>query len=153
MLLSITKLVDIVNDKTLLLLDEPENHLHPPLLSSYIRALSSLLKSRNAVAIVATHSPVVLQEVPKSCVSILNRYGNEYTISRPILETFGENVGILTREAFKLEVENSGFHNILEMCANDGLSYKEIMNKFENQIGIEGQAILRAILLNNKDVK
>ena len=152
-LLSITKLVDIVNDRTLLLLDEPENHLHPPLLSSYIRALSNLLKSRNAVAIIATHSPVVLQEVPKSCVSILNRYGNEYTISRPILETFGENVGILTREVFKLEVENSGFHNILEMFANDGLTYKEIMNKFENQIGIEGQAILRAILLNNKDVK
>ena len=152
-LLSITKLVDIVNDKTLLLLDEPENHLHPPLLSSYIRALSNLLKSRNAVAIVATHSPVVLQEVPKSCVSILNRYGNEYTISRPILETFGENVGILTREAFKLEVENSGFHNILEMCVNNGLSYKEIMNKFENQIGIEGQAILRAILLNNEGVE
>lgn len=149
-LLSITKLVDIVNDKTLLLLDEPENHLHPPLLSSYIRALSNLLKSRNAVAIVATHSPVVLQEVPSSCVSILNRYGEEYTISRPILETFGENVGILTREAFKLEVENSGFHKMLEAYAL-GRTYQETMNIFKNQLGFEGQAILRSILLNNED--
>ncbi len=145
-LLSITKLVDLVNDRTLVLLDEPENHLHPPLLSSYIRALSELLKQRNGVSIIATHSPVVLQEVPRSCVSIINRFGDEYTINRPTIETFGENVGILTREVFKLEVESSGFHEMLSKEAKEK-NYEQIIELFNKQIGFEGKALLRSILL------
>lgn len=57
------------------MLDEPESHLHPPLLSAFIRSLSELLILRNGVAIIATHSPVILQEVPKRCAWILNRSG------------------------------------------------------------------------------
>jgi predicted ATP-dependent endonuclease of OLD family len=64
-LLTITRLVATVEEKTLVLLDEPESHLHPPLLSAFIRALSDLLYDRNGVAIIATHSPVVLQESSK----------------------------------------------------------------------------------------
>jgi len=82
-LLTITKLVETVEEKTLLLIDEPESHLHPPLLSAFTRALSDLLVNRNGVAIIATHSPVVLQEVPKSCVSILRRTGRITTIEQP----------------------------------------------------------------------
>jgi len=97
-LLSVTKLVETVEEKTLVLLDEPESHLHPPLLSAFTRALSDLLVNRNGVAIIATHSPVVLQEAPKSCVSILRRTRLVSNVDRPESETFAENVGVLTRE-------------------------------------------------------
>lgn len=63
-LLTITKLVESVEERTLVLMDEPEAHLHPPLLAALIRAVSDLLINRNGVAFIATHSPVVLQEVP-----------------------------------------------------------------------------------------
>lgn len=63
-LLTITRLVEKVDEKTLVVLDEPESHLHPPLLSAFTRALSYLLLNRNGVALIATHSPVILQEVP-----------------------------------------------------------------------------------------
>ena len=63
-LLTLTRLVATVEEKTLVLIDEPESHLHPPLLSAFIRALSDLLLDRNGLSIIATHSPVVLQEVP-----------------------------------------------------------------------------------------
>ncbi|MCK5295728.1 MAG: ATP-binding protein, partial [Alphaproteobacteria bacterium] len=95
-LLSMLKLVELVEEKTLVLIDEAENHLHPPLLSAYLRAISELMRNRNGVAIIATHSPVVIQEVPKNCVSIINRYGNRMKIDKPRIETFGENVGTLT---------------------------------------------------------
>ena len=39
-LLTITKLVEKVEEKTLILVDEPEAHLHPPVLSAFVRALS-----------------------------------------------------------------------------------------------------------------
>ncbi|HDI3254093.1 TPA: ATP-binding protein, partial [Vibrio cholerae] len=71
-LLTLTKLIEEVEEKTLVIIDEPECHLHPPLLSAFTRALSSLLIERNGVAIVATHSPVIVQEVPQKCVWKLN---------------------------------------------------------------------------------
>ncbi|MEW8141745.1 MAG: AAA family ATPase, partial [Candidatus Thiodiazotropha endolucinida] len=110
---TITRLVATVEEKTLVLFDEPESHLHPPLLSAFIRSLSDLLHDRNGVAIIATHSPVVLQEVPKSCVWTINRVGLVTKSKRPDIETFGENVGILTREIFGLEVVRSGFYDLL----------------------------------------
>jgi hypothetical protein len=58
-LLAMTHLADRVAERTLVLIDEPETHLHPPLLSAFIRAVSDLLIDRNGVAIIATHSPVV----------------------------------------------------------------------------------------------
>ena len=146
-LLTITKLVETVEEKTLLLLDEPESHLHPPLLSAFTRALSDLLVNRNAVAIIATHSPVVLQEVPKSCVSILRRTGLVTKVDRPENETFAENVGVLTREIFGLEVSKSGFHNLLEASVEEGRSYEDIMAEYENQLGFEGKIILRSMIV------
>ena len=153
-LLSITRLVETVEEKTLVLIDEPESHLHPPLLSAFIRALSELLFDRNGVAIIATHSPVVLQEVPRSCVWKITRSGLALSTSRPEIETFGENVGILTREVFGLEVAKSGFHSLLEESVAKGKSFDGIMNEYEDQLGFEAQAVLRAMLAhrdNNKN--
>jgi len=145
-LLTITKLVDTVEEKTLVLLDEPESHLHPPLLSAFTRALSDLLHNRNGVAIVATHSPVVLQEVPKSCAWKLTRIRSEGRSDRPERETFGENVGILTREVFGLEVSKSGFHEMMQQSVDAGGTYEHIVAKYKNQLGAEARAILLAMI-------
>lgn len=145
-LLTVTKLVETVEEKTLVLLDEPETHLHPPLLSAFTRTLSDLLINRNGVAIIATHSPVVLQEVPKSCVSILRRTGLIANVDRPQSETFAENVGILTREVFGLEVSKSGFHDLLENSVSECKSYEEIVQEYQYQLGFEGKAILRSMI-------
>ena len=147
-LLTLTSLIETVEEKTLVLIDEPESHLHPPLLSAFTRALSDLLIDRNAVAIIATHSPVVLQEVPKSCVWKLERTGIHGKSFRPENETFGENVGILTREVFGLEVAKSGFHALLAKTIENGKTFEEVMALYEKQLGFEGQAILRALIAN-----
>jgi predicted ATP-dependent endonuclease of OLD family len=144
-LLTITRLVETVEERTLVLLDEPEEHLHPPLLSAFVRALSDLLFDRNGVAIVATHSPIVLQEVPKSCVWKLRRSGVEAIIERPEIETFGENVGVLTREVFGLEVTQSGFHKMIEDALGVQAEYERVLSRFDNQLGGEGRAIARAL--------
>ena len=145
-LLSITKLVEYIEEKTLVLIDEPEGHLHPPLLSAFIRAISDLLVNRNAVAIVATHSPVVLQEVPKSCVYKIKRIGAVAGVERPKKETFAENVGTLTREVFGLDVEKSGFHELLKEDVLSGLSYEQVINEYDKQIGFEGKLILQSMV-------
>lgn len=150
-LLTLTKLINYIEEKTLVFLDEPEAHLHPPLLSAFIRALSDLLVHRNAVAIVATHSPVILQEVPKKCVWKITRSGYEASLSRPRMETFGENVGVLTREVFGLEVTKSGFHKLLEEHSLSAEDYDDLVDRFGGQLGAEARAIARAIMLDRED--
>lgn len=149
-LISITRLVASVEEKTLVLIDEPEAHLHPPLLSAYIRALSDLLVNRNGVAIVATHSPVVLQEAPATCVWKISRAGNAMVAERPELETFGENVGTLTNEVFGLEVTATGFHKMLTDAAAEQPNYTLALAKFGDQIGVEGRAILRSRMASQR---
>ncbi|MCL1047961.1 AAA family ATPase [Shewanella electrodiphila] len=145
-LLTITRLVETVEEKTLVLLDEPESHLHPPLLSAFTRALSDLMDNRNGVAIIATHSPVVLQEVPKLCVSIIRRTRLTLNVDEPEIETFAENVGILTREVFGLEVSKSGFHDLLASSVKEGKSYEEIDKEYKQQLGFEGRVMLRSLI-------
>lgn len=150
-LLTISRLVETVEEKTLVLMDEPETHLHPPLLSAFIRALSDLLIDRNGVAIIATHSPVVLQEVPKSCVLMLRRSGNHTVSERLDIESFGESVGILTYKVFGLEVTQSGFHSLLLDAVRKYNNYDRIVRSFDNEIGQEAKAIIRGLLANNSE--
>lgn len=158
-LLIITRLVELVDENTLVILDEPENYLHPPLLSSFIRALSNLLDNRNGVAIVATHSPVVLQEVPKNCVWQLSRAGSNIKLERPRIETFGENIGILTNEVFGLEVTNSGFHAVLSnlidkanLDSDVATLYNELLDSLHYKLGAEGRSILRGLIADKLEV-
>ncbi|MFD6288027.1 AAA family ATPase [Streptomyces sp. NPDC060205] len=145
-LLTMARLVETVSERSLVLLDEPEAHLHPPLLSAFTRALSDLLSDRNGVAIIATHSPVVLQEVPRSCVWKIRRSGWDTVVERPTIETFGENVGVLTREIFGLEVTHSGFHRLLDEALEEADTYEEVLEKFDGQLGSEARILVRTLL-------
>lgn len=102
--------------------------------------------SLNGVAVVATHSPVVLQEVPRSCAWKLRRSGRRSIVERPTVETFGENIGVLTREVFGLQVTQSGFHKLLQDAVSDGSSYRRVLNRFGGQLGDEAKAIVQALI-------
>lgn len=150
-LLTLTRLVEKVEEKTLVLIDEPEAHLHPPLLSAMTRAVSELMVKRNAVAIVATHSPVILQEVPKSCVWILNRVLTFSKAERPTMETFAESVGTLSREVFQLELVQSGYHQLLGELRQNQPTYDDALLSLGGQLGAEGKAVLRGMYLDDRD--
>ncbi|MCX5367962.1 AAA family ATPase [Streptomyces sp. NBC_00103] len=143
-LLTLAQLVLNTTERTLVLIDEPEAHLHPPLLSTFIRVLSELLADRNGLAIVATHSPVVLQETPREAVWSLHRAGDDVRADHPDIETFGENVSVITREIFGLEVRRTGFNQLIQELADTGLSFEEILNEFDDKLGAEGRALARS---------
>lgn len=151
-LLSISKIVELIVEKTLIMIDEPETHLHPPLLSAFIRALSEITIKENAVTILATHSPVVLQEVPKSCVSIIKKHGEKLKIISPRFETFGENVGVLTEEVFDLEIPKTGYHSLLQKIVKETPNYEEVLKRFNHELSVEAKSVIRTYIneINNK---
>lgn len=149
-LLSITRLVETIQEKSLVFIDEPEGHLHPPLLSAFTRSLSELLININGVAIIATHSPVILQEVPKKCVYKLRKFGINAFADRPEIESFGENVGVLTREVLGLEVTDSGFYQLLKKAVDKFDTYEDLIADFDGSLGMEARSMARVLFANKK---
>jgi hypothetical protein len=105
-----------------------------------------VLINRHGVGVIATHSPVVLPEVPRSCVWKVRRTNVRVEADRPWIETFGETVGILTREIFGLEVTDSGFHKMLQDAVADGEDYDDVVGRFDGELGGEAKAIIRALI-------
>lgn len=134
----VAALVAHATRRSIVLFDEPEMHLHPPLTASLMRSLRIVLEHREALAIVATHSPVVLQETLAHHVRVIRRSGELFDVSPPKMETFGENVGALTYDAFGLTAAATDFHEVL-----DGLierhSSVEVIDRFFTP-ALSGQA-------------
>lgn len=80
----------------------------------------------------------------------MSRQGTILRAERLDRETFGENVGVLTNEIFGLEVTHSGFHKMLLDMVNAGLSYDEILERFDSEIGTEAKAIIRTLVSNRE---
>ncbi|XTZ13613.1 AAA family ATPase [Micromonospora echinospora] len=133
----VARLAAFLQPHSLLLLDEPECHLHPPLLAAFLKSLNALLEDGSSFAIIATHSPVVLQEVPKRYVRILRRFGEQTYVDDPETETFGENVGMLTRQVFNLDSTKTDFHDWLRE-SSETMTVDQISQLFPE--GMSGQA-------------
>ncbi|MCS5495277.1 ATP-dependent nuclease [Curtobacterium flaccumfaciens] len=151
-LLALTRLVEACSEQTLVIIDEPESHLHPPLLSAFMRALIELMRDQNSIAVIATHSPVVLQEIPRSCVLRIMKKGSSQRASRLRIETFGENVGTLTATVFGLEVTESGFNKLILDASNRYHDYDSVVAHFEGTLGTEARALIRAALADREEL-
>lgn len=127
----LTNLAAHTTQSSLILIDEPETHLHPPLLAALMHAVRILLNIKKAFAIVATHSPVVLQESLKTHTFIIRREGSKTTIAQPQKETFGENIGALTGDIFGLDSTVTDFHTILDRLIDEFKSVKTIEYFFQ----------------------
>lgn len=113
----IAQLAAHLRNRSLVLIDEPETHLHPPLLAALLRGIQRLLDHFDSFAIIATHSPVVLQEVPSKDVQVIERFGDSVQAVRPQLETFGSGLGELTHEAFGLDNSVSDYRSVIRALA------------------------------------
>lgn len=101
----------------LVVVDEPENHLHPSLVARFIRHLNLLLADKGAFALVATHSPVIVQECPSQFVWILTREGTTTTAANPSFETFGATVDNITESLFDTDFQASNWKQVLAEMA------------------------------------
>lgn len=93
-LMIICILADIVGSieiGSLIVFDEPELHLHPSALADMLKSVYQLLREFDSYAIISTHSPTVLQDIPSKYVRIIDRISDEPFIREPDTETFGAN--------------------------------------------------------------
>lgn len=161
---SLVTVIANIEDNCLILFDEPENHLHPPLLSFLISSLKKILYQNKSVMFIATHSPVVLQEVFSNNVYVVRKYGEKSSITHPIIETYGASISDITTDVFDLNTDVTNYYNSIDyLCSKweiDKIDDLDIMlQKFEEKLGhklsnqIESYVINRFIKGKNVDVR
>jgi len=137
----ITSLVAWLKEDSIVLFDEPETHLHPNAVANLFNVFHSLLEHFDSYAIVATHSPIVIQEIPSKRVIVFNREENLTTASNLSIESFGENISELTRHVFETVTIPNYYKDFFDEKSRK-LPFEEIMKLFNNALSINAQSYL-----------
>lgn len=132
---------------TLIVIDEPETHLHPNLVSQFMALLYRVLQATNSVAIVATHSVYVVREIPSHCVHIFSKgnFGSVDTL-KVYTKTLGANINTLSRTVFDDSTINTYTSKIIDEVARSGLSFKEVLTRYEDVFSVEMLVEIKAAM-------
>ena len=142
-----------IEDDSLILFDEPENHIHPPLLSFLLAAIRRVLHNYNSVVFISTHSPVIIQETFANNVYVIRRIGEGVTMTHPNIETYGANIGEITSEVFNLTSDNISYYKLFSyLYGKWTLRFNEtpesMLAEFESKLGHRISEQLSAFLVD-----
>ena len=147
------RLLAYMDDNCLLLFDEPENHLHPPLLSFMITEIRKLLSDTLSVMFIATHSPVILQETFAKNVFVVRKIGDSTSITQPRIETSGANISAITSEVFDLTTDVTKYHDAIRHLyekwhMKEESSVERMLEAYENKLGHRLSDQMESYLIN-----
>ncbi len=133
-----------VENGTLVLLDEPETHLHPNFISELVKILDQLLKLTGSVAVIATHSSYFVREVPRTQVLVFKQGADgQVSIQNPRLKTFGADVGAISYFVFEDEITNGLVENILASFPQHPKERKALLSDLEAELSADVVMYLR----------
>lgn len=132
---------------SLIVIDEPETHLHPNLISQFMVLLYRILRATNSIALIATHSVYVVREIPSHCAHILSRdEGGEVSTLQVYTKTLGANVNSLSRAVFEDSTIASYNSKIVSEVAESGLSFEKVLAQYEDIFSLEMLVEIKALM-------
>lgn len=143
----LTGLFDELVPNSLVVVDEPENHLHPALLGHLIEALQNMLVFKQSVAIVATHSPIIVQEFPSKFVRVIRKIEGVSQITLLKERSFGRSLDSIVSSVFGVPAEVPGYMNLLQDLVKRGWS----LQKIEENIGEELGPAARSFVVSEQE--
>lgn len=121
--------------KSMVLIDEPENTLHPPFIMALIYSINVLAKKQDSMVIVSTHSPIIVQEMNNDNVLIMyeNKLDNTIGLKHPTIQTFAASIDALNDYIFGLDIRMSGHVKFLNAVhkLNPNLTLEDIKEKWK----------------------
>ncbi|MFS3840541.1 AAA family ATPase [Klebsiella pneumoniae] len=121
-----------IETNSLVIVEEPENFLHPNLLISLMTILKKILTKTNSCCLISTHSPLVLRELPKEQVTIFNRHNNVTSHRSPTIETFGSDATELYHESFSELETDAAYRETIYTMAKSEPSVEGLLQKYSN---------------------
>lgn len=149
-----------------ILIDEPENFLHPNLISRFMRILHRIVEETKSIAILSTHSPFVVREVQSIQVHVIRQrvagfsedddpdgdyirqQNDKRNISfsevvHPRLQTLGANVASISNEVFGDDLPEHLFELVLRESNIKTMPFEQILEQFAGQMSTEALMYLR----------
>jgi energy-coupling factor transporter ATP-binding protein EcfA2 len=123
-----------------LLFDEPETHLHPNLITEFVRLLDRLLEMTGSVAIVATHSAYFVREVPRGQVIVLRQTdadSNKIEAIQPRLKTLGADIGEISHFVFGDELFGRLLGKVREKIVKNQAKAAKLLSSIEEDLSVE----------------
>lgn len=136
-----------IENGSLLLLDEPETHLHPNFISRFVSLLDGLLEATGSAAIIATHSAYFVREVFREQVTVLSVDSeNMVRAQRPKLRTFGADVGAISYFVFGEDEPSRLAGEVERRLLASGASWTQIYEEYKDELSLELLNGLRAAI-------
>lgn len=135
-----------IENGSLLLLDEPETHLHPNFVSRFVALLDNLLAQTGSAAIVATHSVYFVREVFREQVTVLRMTeAGRVEAAAPALHTFGADVGAISYFVFGEDEPSKLAAEVQDGLLKENLSWESLYERYRNDLSLEFLTDLRAL--------
>lgn len=144
----LTQAIAFSENESLLLFDEPELHLHPNAIANFIKVLFSVLERFNSYAVISTHSPIILREIPAKYIQVFDREGNIPIIYPLQIESFGENFSTISDEIFGTLESDGNYQSTLEKLIKE-IGYDETLKLFDDKLSLNAKIYMK--LLNNEE--
>jgi len=129
---ALLSLASEIQDGSLVLIDEPEISLHPEWQVKYIGLLLETFEAyQGCHFIIATHSPLVISELPPHATLIALDNPN----SPPTTELAGQSADVLLAEAFQM-ITNGNLHvrDLLIQALRDAADGKAATEEFRQRV-------------------
>jgi ABC-type lipoprotein export system ATPase subunit len=128
----VTEILSHIRSDSLILYDEPETHLHPNAISSLMNSLFDLVERFHSFCVIATHSPLIIQEIPARNIFVIEREGNAASVRALERESLGENLTVITQDIFGNGEVPRNFIKSIQVLLSKGKSFDEIVQILES---------------------
>lgn len=138
-----------INFDTLLVIDEPEVHLHPKAINVLFKLLIHLLDNFQSYCIVSTHSPLIVRELVGKNVFLMRRYGDDLELGKIGIETLGEDITFLYNEIFGYEEQETALAKNIRQLKKEGKTYKDIvriLNTGSKRLSLSTRMLIKQIV-------
>lgn len=129
MTMSFTQIIDVIDQNSVLLFDEPETHLHPNGQNTLFKCLDYILNKFDSFAILSTHSPIFIQNIPSANVIKMSSVSGTRLLNELSMESFGQHFSKLTEEIFGFSENNLYYVEKLKSIHD---SKKELGDEFND---------------------
>jgi predicted ATP-dependent endonuclease of OLD family len=103
--LRLVEISESISENSIILIDEPETHLHPKWIKNYMTILNSIIGKFKCHVIIATHAPLIVSDIPRESIIMLKKEEHLIKQWRIQEETIGLEYEEVLRKVF--EVNNS----------------------------------------------
>ena len=135
-----------IEQDSIILIDEPENFLHPNFEMELIKVLYSILDATNSICIIATHSSYIAREISSNYINVFSEFPNCIEIGKPNIETYGSNLERISNYVFS-DLDKSGrFHNLNIKEITKNFTYDEIIENYSHEFNSETLSFIRGKL-------